>query len=93
MIQNLIHEPSEAILLEELEDITHQVPTPDEKMSKELRNKQDIMLIPEHWWSEAKDTLGSEEPGWWYTVSDVIYFKNVERTSRFVVSFSFLVFV
>jgi hypothetical protein len=54
----------------------------DDKMAKALRNKQDIILIPKHWWQDAKDKLEPEEPGWWYTVSDVICFQECRACKK-----------
>ncbi len=54
----------------------------DHKMAKALRHKQDIILIPRQWWSASQDTLGPEEPGWWCTVSDVIYFQECRACEK-----------
>ncbi len=54
----------------------------DDEMAKALKNKQDIILIPKHWWPDAKDTLEPEEPGWWYTVSDVICFQECRACKK-----------
>ena len=36
------------------------------KVVNALRRQQDILLIPRLWWSVLQDSLGPEEPGWWY---------------------------
>jgi hypothetical protein len=51
-------------------------------MAKALRDKQDIILIPKHWWPDAKDTLDPEELGWWYKYQRTSAFKNVEHAKR-----------
>ncbi len=29
-------------------------------------NQTTLLLIPRDWWPALQDTLGPEEPGWWY---------------------------
>ena len=48
----------------------------DGKMTKSLQQHQDILLIPRDWWPALRDTLGPEEPGWWYTVSDEMWYQG-----------------
>ena len=49
---------------------------PDEKMVKSLQNHRDILLIPRYWWPDLYNTLGPEEPGWWYTVSSEMWYQG-----------------
>ena len=49
---------------------------PDEKMVKSLQNHRDILLIPRYWWPDLHNTLGPEEPGWWYTVSSEMWYQG-----------------
>ena len=46
------------------------------KMVKSLQHHQDILLIPRDWWPALQDTLGPEEPGWWYTVSSEMWYQG-----------------
>ncbi len=48
----------------------------NEKMVKALQLHQDILLIPRDWWSDPHNTLGPEEPGWWYTVSCEMWYQG-----------------
>ena len=51
-------------------------------MANALRRQQDVLLIPRLWWSALQDSLGPEESGWWYTVSDDIYFQECRTCER-----------
>jgi hypothetical protein len=42
----------------------------DKKMVKSLQHHRDILLVPRSWWPNLHNTLGQDEPGWWYTVSN-----------------------
>jgi hypothetical protein len=48
-------------------------------MTRALQRKQDILLITKRWWTGLQNTLGPEEPGWWYTVLDDIYFQECRK--------------
>jgi hypothetical protein len=48
----------------------------DEKMVKSLQHHRDIILIPRSWWLDLHNTLGQEEPGWWYTVSNEMWYQG-----------------
>ena len=54
----------------------------NEKMANAHRRQQDILLIPRLWCSVLQDSLGPEDPGWWYTVSDDIYFQECRTCER-----------
>ena len=54
----------------------------DDKMVKSLQHRQDIILIPRHWWSALQNTLGPEEPGWWYTVSSDMWYQGCQSCKR-----------
>jgi hypothetical protein len=50
----------------------------DKQMVTILRNDQDILLIPRKWWSDKTGSLESEDPGWWYTVTEPVKFRICE---------------
>ena len=43
-------------------------------MTREVQIGWDIILIPSCWCPVVNNTLESQEPDWWYTISDVIRF-------------------
>ncbi len=47
-----------------------------EKMVKSLQLRREILLIPRDWWPDPHNTLGPEEPGWWYTVSREMWYQG-----------------
>jgi hypothetical protein len=49
-----------------------------DKMEKSLQHREDIILIPTDWWPALQDTLGPEEPGWWYTVSSDMWYQGCQ---------------
>jgi DNA-directed RNA polymerase subunit RPC12/RpoP len=49
---------------------------PTDKMVTSLQHHQDILLIPRDWWPALQGTLGPEEPGWWYTVSNDMWYQG-----------------
>ena len=50
----------------------------DKQMVTILRNDQDILLIPRKWWPDKAGSLESEDPGWWYTVTEPVKFRVCE---------------
>ena len=53
-----------------------------DKMVKSLQHQQDIILIPRDWWPSLQDTLGPEEPGWWYTVSSDMWYQGCRSCKK-----------
>jgi hypothetical protein len=48
----------------------------DKQMVTTLCNEQDILLIPRKWWPDKTGSLEPEDPGWWYTVTEPVTFRE-----------------
>jgi hypothetical protein len=51
-------------------------------MTTALRNNKDIFLIPRAWWSNKTESLDPEDPGWWYTITKAIRFRECRTCER-----------
>jgi len=54
----------------------------DQPMTAALRNNKDILLIPRAWWLNKTESLDPEDPGWWYTVTKAIRFRECRTCER-----------
>jgi len=54
----------------------------DIPMTAVLHNNKDILLIPRAWWSNKTKSLDPEDPGWWYTITKTIRFRECRTSER-----------
>ena len=54
----------------------------NEHLGRRMCESQDLILLPENWWSLSMDTLGPNESGWWYRVSDPIRFRECKACRK-----------
>jgi hypothetical protein len=50
----------------------------DARMTVTLQSNKDIILIPRDWWQDETKSLEPEDPGWWYTVTKSVKFRECE---------------
>ena len=54
----------------------------DTPMTAALQNNKDILLIPKVWWPNKTESLDPEDPGWWYTITKAIKFRECRMCDR-----------
>ena len=51
-------------------------------MTAALQSTKDIILLTRDWWSDKTESLEPEDPGWWYTVTKTVKFRECEVCKR-----------